>query len=71
MINLQDKVGDIMETVMSTLPKLINIKELCSYLDVSEKTTYILVRSRDFPTVKIGGKYRIIVDEPPGCLDKQ
>jgi len=60
-----------METAVSILPKLINIKELCSYLDVSEKTAYILVKSRDFPSVKIGGKYRIIVDELPGWLEKQ
>lgn len=60
-----------METDANTLPKLINIKELCSYLDVSEKTAYILVRSRDFPSVKIGGKYRIIADQLPDWLDKQ
>lgn len=60
-----------MKTVVNTLPKLINIKELCSYLDASEKTAYILVRNRDFPSVKIGGKYRIIVDELPDWLDKQ
>jgi len=60
-----------MEILIDTLPKLINIKELCCYLDVSEKTAYILVRSRDFPSVKIGGKYRIIADELPGWLEKQ
>lgn len=60
-----------MEAVMSILPKLINIKELCSYFDVSEKTAYILVKDRDFPSVKIGGKYRVIVDELPGWLEKQ
>lgn len=60
-----------METIVNTLPRLISIKELCSYLDVSEKTAYILARSRDFPSAKIGGKYRIIVDELPDWLGKQ
>ena len=60
-----------METDVNTLPKLINIKELCTYLDVSEKTEYILVRGRDFPSVKIGGKYRIIEDQLSDWLDKQ
>jgi excisionase family DNA binding protein len=60
-----------MEAGVSSLPKLINIKELCNYLDVSEKTAYILVRGRDFLSVKIGGKYRIIVDDLVGWLEKQ
>jgi excisionase family DNA binding protein len=60
-----------METIMGVLPQLINIKELCSYLCVSEKTAYILVRRRDFPSVKVGGKYRIILDDLPDWLDKQ
>ena len=60
-----------MESVLSSLPKLINVKELCIYLKISEKTAYILVKHREFPSVKVGGKYRIIVDELPGWLEKQ
>ena len=53
------------------MTQLYNIKQLCEYFDISEKTAYTLVHRRDFPSVKIGGQYRIIVDKLPEWLEKQ
>jgi excisionase family DNA binding protein len=53
------------------MSELYNIKQLCEYFDISETTAYTLVHRRDFPSVKIGGKFRIIVDKLPEWLEKK
>lgn len=53
------------------MSNLLNIKQLCEYLQISETTCYALVRRRDFPSVKIGGQYRIIEDKLNDWLEKQ
>lgn len=70
MKNIIDKVVFYMEAA-KVLPRLIDVKGLCSYFDISEKTAYILVRKRGFPSLKIGGKYRVMLDELPKWLEKE
>lgn len=50
---------------------LLNIKGLCDYFDISEKTAYTLVRRRDFPSIKVGGQYRILSDKLQDWMEKQ
>ena len=38
---------------------LYSVKQLCEYLRISGKTAYALVRRRDFPSLKVGGQFRI------------
>lgn len=45
------------------LSSLLDVRSLSAYMDISEKTAYNLVRRRDFPSFKVGGQYRVIVDE--------
>ena len=52
------------------LPKLLDIKELCIYFDISYKTAYSLIKSRDFPSFKVKGKYRIMLDKLPQWMEK-
>lgn len=52
------------------LTKLLDIKGLCKYFDISEKTAYILIKSRDFPAFKVKGKYRIMVDKLSEWMEK-
>ena len=52
------------------LTKLLDIKGLCKYFDISEKTAYILIKRRDFPSFKVRGKYRIMVDKLPEWMEK-
>jgi excisionase family DNA binding protein len=53
------------------MDKLYTFKELCQCLDISETTGYTLVRRRDFPSVKIGGQYRIMGSKLEEWLEKQ
>ena len=53
------------------LTKLFNVKDLSKYFNISEKTAYNLIRQRNFPSIKVGGQYRIIVDELVKWMDKQ
>lgn len=53
------------------MSQIYNVKQLCEYLDISETTAYSLVRRRDFPSVKIGGQYRILFDKLQEWLEKK
>ena len=45
---------------MVQLPDLMTVKELQSYLGIGKDKAYALVRSKSFPSVKIGGRYYVI-----------
>ena len=44
---------------MSNLPELMTVKELREYLKCSNAKAYSLVRSKGFPSFKIGNSFRI------------
>jgi excisionase family DNA binding protein len=50
---------------MSTYPapRFLTVAELADYLRVSPRTAYQLVTDGDVPTVRVGGQWRIPVDE--------
>ena len=54
---------------MAELPKMITPKELMTYLSCSRDTAYALCKRRDFPSVKIGKKFFILVDKLPEWLE--
>lgn len=45
---------------MTQLPELMTIKELQSYLGIGKDKAYLLVKSKSFPALKVGGRYYII-----------
>ncbi|MDR1702345.1 MAG: helix-turn-helix domain-containing protein [Sporomusaceae bacterium] len=38
--------------------KLLNIKELCAFLQIGKTTAYTLIHSKGFPKVKVGREWR-------------
>lgn len=44
---------------MTNLPELMTVKELRMYLKCSNANAYALVKSRDFPSFKVGNSYRV------------
>jgi excisionase family DNA binding protein len=59
------------EQLSTGLSTLLDIKGLCQYFNISEKTAYNLVRSRDFPSFKVNGKYRILAVDLAKWMEKQ
>ena len=53
------------------LSRLLDVRSLSVYMDISEKTAYNLVRRRDFPSFKVGGQYRVLVDELKQWMERQ
>jgi excisionase family DNA binding protein len=50
-----------MET--TSAPLFLTVNELADYLRVSIRTAYQLVMDGEVPTVRVGGQWRIPVDE--------
>lgn len=48
---------------MNELPELMTVKEVRDYLKCSNENAYTLVKSKGFPSFKVGGSYRIRKDE--------
>jgi len=46
-----------------TMPKLVSMKEICAYLNVSENTMYKLIRKEEIPYVVIGHVYKFDMDD--------
>lgn len=44
---------------MTQLPELMSVKELQNYLGIGKDKAYELVKSKSFPSLKIGGRYYI------------
>jgi excisionase family DNA binding protein len=42
--------------------KLLTVKEVASYLVVTERTVYRLIKDPTFPAYKVGGQWRFKVD---------
>jgi excisionase family DNA binding protein len=40
-------------------PAFLTVSELADFLRVSQRTAYMLLRSGEVPSVKVGGSYRI------------
>ena len=43
--------------------KLMDAEELRSYLGISRNATYVLLNSKSFPTIRIGGRLYALRDE--------
>ena len=52
-------------------PPMISVTELQKILDIGRDTAYNLVRRKDFPSVKIGREYRVLVNELSSWIHKQ
>lgn len=55
----------------TALPELISVAGLMEYLKCSPTTAYNLVRKKDFPSFKIGGKYYINKDKIPDWISRE
>lgn len=53
------------------LSSLLDMDGLCEYFEISKKTAYNLVRERDFPSFKVNGKYRIIVNDLSKWMERK
>jgi excisionase family DNA binding protein len=49
----------------------LDIRGLCKYFKISEKTAYNLARERDFPSFKVNGKYRVIESDLAKWMDRK
>lgn len=47
------------EQTTRKLPKMLTAKEVGQYLRISNNKLYGLMKSRSFPSVKIGGRYYV------------
>ena len=53
------------------IPNMITVTELQKTLDIGRDTAYNLCRRKDFPSIKLGGEYRILTDELSTWISKQ
>lgn len=58
-------------SVKNGLPKLISVSDVREYLHISNAEAYRLVKTRGFPSVKIGNKYLIFAEKLPEWLMRQ
>jgi len=52
----------LMEKQEELKNQLLTVKEVATYLVVTERTVYRLVKDRRFPAFKVGGQWRFKVD---------
>lgn len=45
--------------MLNNYPDILSSKEACEILKISMHTLYALIRNKDLPARKIGGKYKI------------
>lgn len=53
------------------LPSMISVEELQKILNIGKDMAYNLVRRKDFPSIKLGREYRVLVEQLPEWLLKQ
>jgi excisionase family DNA binding protein len=53
---------------MQTAKQLVSVAECARALGVSERTVRRLVTARRVPAYKVGGQWRVDVDEVKACL---
>ncbi len=64
-------IGDLILHEDGLIPKLITVVELQKCLNIGRDTAYNLVRRKDFPSVKLGREYRVMVSGLQDWLVKQ
>jgi len=52
-------------------PTMITVPQLQKLLDIGRDTAYNLVRRKDFPSVKFGREYRVLVGSLSDWIHKQ
>ena len=57
--------------IKNFIPKMISVPELQLLLDVGRDVAYNLVRKKDFPSIKIGREYRVLVENLSDWIIKQ
>ena len=60
-----------MDGIKRNTPPMITVPELQKLLDIGRDTAYNLVRRKDFPSVKIGREYRVLVENLSEWIYKQ
>lgn len=50
---------------------VLTVEETAELLKVSREVVYVLVKSKDFPAIKIGREWRIIIQELSVWLHQQ
>ena len=50
---------------------MITVSDLQKLLDIGKETAYNLVHRKDFPSIKLGKEYKILVEQLPEWLQKQ
>ena len=53
------------------MPKLMSMKEMCAYLDVSENTMYKLIKREEIPYLVIGNVYKFDIADVKEYVKKQ
>ena len=53
----------INDTARAKLERLVTVKELAAYLNVSPTALYRLIRSKQLPSVKVGRQWRIELEK--------
>jgi excisionase family DNA binding protein len=61
----------VQNALKAMIPELITVDELKVLLDIGRDTAYTLVRRKDFPSIKLGREYRVVVAELAPWLLKQ
>lgn len=57
--------------VILLMPKLMSVKELAEYLDLSQRTIYNMISRGEIPFIKIGGQYRFRQDRIDEWLEQR
>ncbi len=50
--------------------KLLTVKEVATYLVVTERTVYRLIKDPDFPAFKVGGQWRFKIELIDGWMSR-
>jgi excisionase family DNA binding protein len=53
------------------VPPMATVPELQKLLSCGKETAYNLVRRKDFPSIKIGKEYRVLIEKLPAWIEKQ
>ena len=53
---------------MPEIANLLTVREVSKRLRLCERTVYKLLRSRELPSIRLAGQYRIPVDALERCL---
>lgn len=53
------------------VPQMITVEELQKILNIGKDTAYKIVKRKDFPSIKLGREYRVLVNNLSEWINKQ